>query len=113
MNITRHLQMRKADIPARKRKIVTMQSLMGNKGVGGSQPVLCPMEVKYVKVSLNLRNSRDEMSKGAPTRGVLLLQMAHFDDPYPCILAQAGPTSWTGKLKILSFSSNLMAWFKH
>lgn len=81
--------------------------------MGGSQPVLCPMEVKYVKVSLNLRNSRDEMSKGAPTRGVLLLQMAHFDDPYPCILAQAGPTSWTGKLKILSFSSNLMAWFKH
>lgn len=68
--------------------------------MGGSQPVLCPMEVKYVKVSLNLRNSRDEMSKGAPTRGVLLLQMAHFDDPYPCILAQAGPTSWTGKLKI-------------
>lgn len=61
--------------------------------------MLCPMEVKYVKVSLNLRNSRDEMSKGAPTRGGLL-QMAHFDDVYPCTLAQARPTSWTGKLEI-------------
>lgn len=51
-----------ADVPVRERRIVAMQSLMGNKGSGGgSQPILCPMKVKYLKMSLNLRNSRDEL----------------------------------------------------
>lgn len=47
----------KGDVPVRKRRIVAKRSLKGNK-VRRSQPVLCPMNTKYLKMSIYLRNSR-------------------------------------------------------
>lgn len=53
----------KADAPVRKRRIVAVQSLVDNKGSGGAgiQPVLCPMRKEYLKMSLDLRNSSNEL----------------------------------------------------
>lgn len=36
-----------------------MQSLMGSRGVRRDTALLCPMEVEYLKISLQPINSRD------------------------------------------------------